>query len=208
MPDASHSSSNGEAISPEPFSSDGSIGLLPLLKQSSDIVLTHEPTATPSADVPTRMKIALQHARDGKHQYAEAELREVIKMDPTFATAHHNLGVALAEQSKRDEAIPHFLESIKLFPDYFDAHRNLAGVYLSMGKKQEAINPLREALRLQPTKPELYNDLGFLLTDLERSSEGEVYLRQATRLKNDYALGKLKASGGLVKSRGAGKSEK
>src|SRR5579884_840777 len=96
-------------------------------------------------EVSERMQLALQHARDTQHVQAEAKLRQIIQLDPCFPIAQHNLAVALAEQGKRQEAIPFFRRALELDRDYFDAHRNLASTLIMLGQQKEAVNPLREA---------------------------------------------------------------
>lgn len=68
---------------------------------SGEHVLVQNSQLAAAQDIAARMKLALQHAKENKHQEAEAELREALKLDPQFPIAHHNLAVALAEQGKR-----------------------------------------------------------------------------------------------------------
>ena len=56
-------------------------------------------------DLELRIQRAVADAQKGQLPEAEAKLRDVIQLNPSYAPAHHNLGVALAEQGKTAEAI-------------------------------------------------------------------------------------------------------
>ena len=46
-------------------------------------------------------------------------------MKPDYAEAHNNLGNALQDQGKLDEAIACYRRALELKPDYAEAHTNL-----------------------------------------------------------------------------------
>ncbi len=76
---------------------------------------------------------ALKHYRkgldfdvSGKPSEAMREYREAIRLDPTLAEAHSNLGVILKDLGKLDEAIKEYREAIRLDPTLGEAHNNLA----------------------------------------------------------------------------------
>jgi spermidine synthase len=57
---------------------------------------------------------------------AAAELREAIVLLPASATAHNDLGVALASVNEVAEAAEHFRAAVALNPDFVEARRNLS----------------------------------------------------------------------------------
>ena len=48
-----------------------------------------------------------------------------IKLKPTYAKAHYNLGIALFQKGEIKEAINHYRETLKLKPDLVVAQKNL-----------------------------------------------------------------------------------
>jgi tetratricopeptide (TPR) repeat protein len=54
---------------------------------------------------------------------AVGALREAVRRDPTFAPAAKALGVALLEQGRREEALPHLRRALELAPEMPDAAR-------------------------------------------------------------------------------------
>ena len=57
---------------------------------------------------------------------ALSQLQEAIRLQPGYADAHNNLGIALAQKGQIDEAIRQFQEAVRLKPGYADAQNNLA----------------------------------------------------------------------------------
>ena len=106
---------------------------------------------------------------------------------PTTPTAHYNLGIALHDQGKLDEAIAEYREAIRLKPDYAEAHYNLGIALSDQGKLDEAIAEYREAIRLKPDSADAHNNLGIALQDQGKLDEAIAEYREAIRLKPDYA---------------------
>jgi cytochrome c-type biogenesis protein CcmH/NrfG len=75
-----------------------------------------------------------------------------VSLDPNFATAHANLGNALARQPGRlADAIAQYEEAVRLRPDIIGLRLNLATMLIGTpGRSAEAEEHLRAALRLEP----------------------------------------------------------
>jgi protein O-GlcNAc transferase len=52
----------------------------------------------------------------------------VLELKPDYAEAHNNLGNALNDQGKLDEAVACYRRALELKPDYAEAHNNLGNV--------------------------------------------------------------------------------
>ena len=76
---------------------------------------------------------------------AIAQYTEALRLDPNFAEAHNNLGVALRDRGKLDRAIAHYQQALRLNPDFAAAHYNLGIVLKALGRLDEAIKEYREA---------------------------------------------------------------
>jgi tetratricopeptide (TPR) repeat protein len=77
---------------------------------------------------------------------AEKHLRKSVALDPTFKCAWINLGLALGQQKRYDEALQAFARAVTPA----QAQSNLAFVYSTQGKRDEARKAYDEALRLDP----------------------------------------------------------
>ncbi len=85
---------------------------------------------------------------------------DVLKKYPGTAITHGNLGRALAEGGKLDEAILHYREAIRLRPDFAKAHYNLGLALDRRGRLQEAVRHYQAALKIKPDYPGAHLNLG------------------------------------------------
>jgi tetratricopeptide (TPR) repeat protein len=81
----------------------------------------------------------------GQRQEGMKHLAEALRINPD-AQAHNNLGGALAEEGKYQEAIAEWDKALVLKADYADAHMNLAATLANIGKTQEALEHLQRGL--------------------------------------------------------------
>ena len=90
-----------------------------------------------------------------------------MKLNPTFAEAHYQLGVLYGKQSQWKPAVDALQTTVKLAPNFADAYVRLGEAHLiGMANAKDAIEPLKRALQLQP--------------DFSRARRllGDAYLRQ------------------------------
>jgi tetratricopeptide (TPR) repeat protein len=66
------------------------------------------------------------------------------------AITENNLGTALQDQKRFDEAIAHHQRAIALQPDYAPAHNNLGAALRAAGRLDEAVAQYQRALALKP----------------------------------------------------------
>jgi len=103
---------------------------------------------------------------------------------------HNNLGVALANRGRIDEAVEHYRESLRIKPDFADAHNNLGITLAREGRIDEAIKHYREALRKSPDFEEAHNNLAIALYYKGNTNEAIRHLQEAIRIRPDYANAK------------------
>lgn len=127
--------------------------------------------------------MAARHAGRGAIAKAEAQYRKAIKFSPKLADAHHNLGVALSQQGRADEAFVAFQRAYELAPDDADTTRNLAASALQLGHKHVAIEPLMKAVELTPEDDALRAHLVQTLSDTGRYQEAVVHVQILTARK-------------------------
>jgi protein O-mannosyl-transferase len=78
---------------------------------------------------------------------SESLWRYVLKFSGQSAFAHNNLGSALDEQERLEEAIDQFQQALLIDPSFARAHYNLGMLLMRQGKLAEAKGHFREALR-------------------------------------------------------------
>src|SRR5262249_12800014 len=91
-----------------------------------------------------------------------------VALRPNSPGVHLNLGNALVEPGKREEAIAASRQALQLDPGYAMAHNNLGTALYKLDKVDEAIQAYREALRLDPKLAIAHFGLGTALYKLDK----------------------------------------
>ena len=82
-----------------------------------------------------------------------------MQIDPNNAYAHNNLGAALSDQGKLEEAIASYRQALQIDPNLAYAHNNLGVALSDQGKLEEAIAELEIAVHLEPTNTAIRENL-------------------------------------------------
>lgn len=98
---------------------------------------------------PKNSKACYQIATYSKDTEEQIKLfKEVIKLDPKHVDAHYNLGVALVNKDKVEEASKYFLEGTKLAPTDPQMIAKLAQCYDYLGKEKERLEQREKLITL------------------------------------------------------------
>ena len=101
--------------------------------------------------------------------------------------AHNNLGNALLQKGKVEEAIAHFQKALQIYPDYAEAHYNLGNVLLHKGSVDEAIIHYQRALQIKPDYAEDCYNLGAALIKKGSVDDAIANYRMALQIKPNFA---------------------
>lgn len=93
------------------------------------------------------------------------------------AITETNLGAALHEGGRYDEAVAHYRAATALQPDYAPAYNNLGVTLRAQGKVDEAIAVYERGLKLGDAYPDLHYHLANALLEQNRSDEAAEHLR-------------------------------
>jgi tetratricopeptide (TPR) repeat protein len=97
----------------------------------------------------------------GEPAQAVTHFTRAIELQPGYAKAYGNRGLAYFEQGNFDAAIADFDEAIRLDPQLSGAYVNRAAWYIQRGRPDQAINDLTEAIRLEPDLVQAYVNRSF-----------------------------------------------
>jgi len=109
-----------------------------------------------------------------------------VAIRPGSPMAHNNLGSALADQGKLDEAVAELRVALRLRPEFGFAHNNLGIALANQGKLEEAIAQFHAAIRLKSNDVKAHNNLGYALRDQGKLDEAIAEHRIALRLRPDF----------------------
>lgn len=132
---------------------------------------------------------ALGAIRLGKCDYAGVvvELTALLRLDPNCAEAHAELGSALAELNRVEEAIEHLRRATQLDPKSGLTHYNLGTLLASQGRFDQAITQYRSALAAGYEDADLHNNLGFALLQSSQPNSARDHFERALQLDPGHA---------------------
>ncbi len=104
-----------------------------------------------------------------------------------YAEAHNDLGNALLQVGRIQEAIGHYEQALRISPDYPEAHNDLGIALAQAGRIPEAIEHWEHALRVRPDFADAHFNLGLALEEMGRRPEAIAQLEQSLKLQPDFA---------------------
>ena len=118
---------------------------------------------------------------------SETLFRHALDVTSGNYLAHHNLGVALADEGRFPEAIRQYQAALQIEPDAANVQTDYGNALAKSGRIPEAIAHYQAALRALPDSPIAHNDLANALAATPGSMpEAIAEYRTALRLKPDY----------------------
>jgi tetratricopeptide (TPR) repeat protein len=148
------------------------------------------------------VNLGIALSKKGNQSEAEKAYRKALRLQPTLAFAHYNLGVFLCDRKHDyDGAQDALREALRLQPNDAQAHNTLGNVFRKQGRGTEAEAEYREALRLRPDLALAHYNLGVLLSE-DRHDEDRALaaFREVIRLKPEWTRGYLSLGETLCKT--------
>ena len=109
--------------------------------------------------------------KSGRPAEAIASLQRSVKLNPSVAAYHHDLGFVLWSAERIQEAIEAFTAALRVDPRNESAYRSLGHIFDRLGHKEKAMLNFQAAIKLKP-------DLFAVQTRL-----GELYLERGLRVE-------------------------
>ena len=145
------------------------------MRQLFRFLLTVSLSITPSVvlgqTVEQLWQQGLQAANSQNYVQAESIWLSVITNRPNDAGAYNNLGLALMNQGKLDEAIARFTQAIQRDQTLVAAYNNLGLALAENGKLNDAGAVYMEGIKLNPNLAPPYTNVGDVLRELDRFEE-------------------------------------
>ncbi len=111
--------------------------------------------------------------------------RHIIAHNPQARDAYLNLGDALYDQGRYEEALEATRVALERRPEYAKAHFNLGAILNTLGRSEEAETHLRRAIALNPQARDAHLNLGDVLYKQGRYVEALDATRVALEIKQD-----------------------
>jgi protein O-mannosyl-transferase len=101
--------------------------------------------------------------------------------------AHNNLGNALLQMGRLDEAIIQYQKAFEIMPGLAETHYNLAVALSQAGRVDEAIAHFQKALQIKPDYAEAHNNLGNALLRKGSVDEAILHFQKAVEINPAFA---------------------
>jgi len=89
--------------------------------------------------------------------------RRAIRVNHKDSTLHNNIGSALAQCGRYEDALISFENALRITPGYADAIYNKGSALLDIGLYEESVTTIKKAIKLDPKNPIYYNSLSLSL---------------------------------------------
>jgi len=113
-------------------------------------------------------------------------LQRAVTLLPDDAGVHNNLGNALGQHGRLQDAAASYRRALALKPEFAEAHNNLGYVLRGLGQLDDALASYRRALRIKPDYAEAHHNLGDALLRLGRLDDAVAAYRRALALSPDF----------------------
>lgn len=138
--------------------------------------------------------------QQGQFAAGAALLQQSLASNAKQPEVSYNLGYALQQLGRLEEALVAYTQAVSLMPDDLDAVMSRGRVRASLGQFEGAAADFAKATRLVPQSPDAWNNLGNVLLDLARESDAVAAYDKALALRSNFAqvlFNKGKALGAL-----------
>jgi tetratricopeptide (TPR) repeat protein len=130
---------------------------------------------------------------------AESCFRHALVLNPGFLQARFNLGIALRDQDRLDEARVELEAVVAAQPRHAEASNALGYVYVHLERKDEAERCFRAALACNPIFPDALTNLGNVLSSRKRWAEAIRSYHRALEIAPGHISAALNLGSALIK---------
>lgn len=130
----------------------------------------------------TLNQLGVLKINSGDPEAALTFIRRALASEPDASEYHYNLGVALAQLERIEEAGMAFDRCLELDPSNAAACNNLGAMLMMQEQTDAATAAFLTAIKLDPQYAGAYNNLGRLLAQSGKSQDAMTILEHAVRL--------------------------
>jgi len=109
------------------------------------------------------------------------------RKSPNKARPYTNMGKALIDIERYDEALSNFLKAIQKNPNSQEAQYNLGVLYEKQGDPNKSIEQFRKTLQINPNFVKAHNNLGVWLLKQNQTEEAIIHFQKALKIDPDLA---------------------
>jgi len=124
----------------------------------------------------------------GNEDRAIVDYSKAIELDPKYADAYYNRGIAYKRKGNLDQAIADYSKAIELDPKLATAYNNRGIAYRAKGNLDQAIADYTKAIELDPKNATAYNNRGIVYAEQKKYDQAIADFSKAIELDPKYAF--------------------
>ncbi|HEY7086719.1 MAG TPA: tetratricopeptide repeat protein, partial [Tepidisphaeraceae bacterium] len=121
-------------------------------------------------------------ARNATYDSELSIWQDTLSKQPSSVRAESGVGVALLNENRPQEALPHLMRAVQLTPDDAGVHNNLGNVYTALNQYSAAVPEFDKSLQLRPRSGRTYYNRAVAYYRLQKFAEAWADVEQARRL--------------------------
>ncbi|MDJ0656805.1 MAG: tetratricopeptide repeat protein [Xanthomonadales bacterium] len=122
-------------------------------------------------DAEARVSRSVLALMGGEVERALGEGQAALQADPQLATGYNQMGRALQNAGRTDDAVAALQQAVELNPEYAEAWHNLGHVQRARGAMDQAVSAYRRSLALAPAYRSALLNLGITLFNLDQPEQ-------------------------------------
>ena len=131
--------------------------------------------------------MACAHLQASRWKNSESLWSHTLACTSGNDLAHNNLGTALLQMGRIDEAAIHFQKALEIQPNYAEARNNLGNVFFQKGRVDEAVAHYQKALEINPKLALAQYNLGVAFLQSGWVPEAVGHFQGALEIEPDFA---------------------
>ncbi|MBN1669929.1 MAG: tetratricopeptide repeat protein [Kiritimatiellae bacterium] len=139
-----------------------------------------------------RSAVQLPVWHDGVRLFSRA-----LRGNPDSLVVRNNLGNALNDKNRHEEALPHFSVVLRLDPYLAEGHFNMANALRALRRTEDALRHYEMALAARPRDPEIRGNMAVALSMVGKWEEAAAHFRDVLRVRPDDPMVHLNLGGVL-----------
>ena len=132
------------------------------------------------------LQLGNSFASNESYEKALDSYDKAIEIQPNYADAWNNRGLALSNLSKYQKAIASYNQAIEIQPDYVNAWNNRGAALEDLGKYKQAISDFDRAIKIQPDYVKAWYNRGTTLGNLGKYKQAISDFDRAIEIQPDY----------------------
>ena len=125
--------------------------------------------------------------RTWAYESQESLWTNTLAKNPNSWLGHCNLGLALFQKGRVDDAIAEYEKAVEIYPNYLAAHYNLGNALLQKGQLDMALAQYEKAVEIDPNDAEAHINLGNALFQKEQLDEAIAQFQKAVEINPNDA---------------------